>query len=100
MSLHDIVLRLRVHCTSIYSENCNFELRLVLIKMMEDEMSRTFSTHGRVVIHTYESVVRKPERKRPFGIPRCRWWGNIKMDLTDIWREGEEWTHVAQGMNQ
>jgi hypothetical protein len=26
----------------------------------------------------------KPEGKRPFGIPRCSWENNIKMDLKEI----------------
>jgi hypothetical protein len=28
-----------------------------------------------------EVLVGKPERKRPFGMPRCRWEDNIKRDL-------------------
>jgi hypothetical protein len=31
--------------------------------------------------NTYRILVRKPERKRPLGRPRCRWEDNIKMDL-------------------
>jgi hypothetical protein len=30
------------------------------------------------------SLVRKPEGKRPLGIPRCRWVDNINMDLGEI----------------
>jgi hypothetical protein len=29
-------------------------------------------------------LVRKPEGKRPLGIPRCRWRENIKMDILEI----------------
>jgi hypothetical protein len=29
----------------------------------------------------YGVLVRKPERKRPFGRPRRRWEDNIKMDI-------------------
>jgi hypothetical protein len=29
----------------------------------------------------FKVLVRKPEGKKPFGISRCRWEGNIKMDL-------------------
>jgi hypothetical protein len=35
---------------------------------------------------TYRSLVGKPEKKRPLGIPRRRWEYNIKMDL-----RGKEW---------
>jgi hypothetical protein len=33
--------------------------------------------------NAYGILVRKPEGKRPLGIPRRRWVGNIKMDLRD-----------------
>jgi hypothetical protein len=29
-------------------------------------------------------LVGKPVGKRPFGIPRCRWDDNIKMDLQEV----------------
>jgi hypothetical protein len=29
----------------------------------------------------YRILVGKPEEKRPFGRPRCRWEDNIKMDF-------------------
>jgi hypothetical protein len=29
-------------------------------------------------------LVRKPERKRPLGIPRRRWEDNIKVDLQEV----------------
>jgi hypothetical protein len=32
----------------------------------------------------YRVLVRKPEGKRPLGRPRCRWEGNIKMDLQEV----------------
>jgi hypothetical protein len=32
-----------------------------------------------------------PEGKRPLGIPRRRWVGNIKMDLREIGWDGVEW---------
>jgi hypothetical protein len=31
--------------------------------------------------HAYRILVRKPEGKWPLERPRCRWMGNIKMDL-------------------
>jgi hypothetical protein len=45
--------------------------------------------------------VRKPERKRSLGIPRCRWKDNIKMDLQEVggvvetgWRIGTGGGHL------
>jgi hypothetical protein len=32
----------------------------------------------------YRVLVRKPERKKPLGRPRCRWEDNIKMDLQEV----------------
>jgi hypothetical protein len=32
----------------------------------------------------YRVLVGKAEGKRPFGIPRCRWEDNIKMDLQEV----------------
>jgi hypothetical protein len=29
----------------------------------------------------YKTLIRKPDRKRPFGRPRCKWEDNMKMDL-------------------
>jgi len=41
----------------------------------------------------YKILVGKPERKKPLGRPRCRWKGNIKMDLRGIVWEGVNWMH-------
>jgi len=41
-------------------------------------------------------LVGKPEGKRPFGRPRRRWEGNIKMDLQEVGCEGMDWIEVAQ----
>ena len=38
----------------------------------------------------------KPEGKRQFGRPKRRWEGNIKIDVSEIWREREDWIHLAQ----
>jgi hypothetical protein len=37
----------------------------------------------------YRVLVGKPEGKRPLVRPRCRWEDNIKMDLREIWIDGE-----------
>jgi hypothetical protein len=38
----------------------------------------------------------KPEGKRPLGRPRCRWKGNIKMDLKEVGCRGMNWIELAQ----
>ena len=43
----------------------------------------------------YRVVVRKPEGKRPLGIPRRRWEDNIKMNLQEVGWDGD-WTEFAQ----
>jgi hypothetical protein len=32
----------------------------------------------------YRILVGRPERRRPFGRPRCRWEDNIILDLQDV----------------
>ena len=41
-------------------------------------------------------LVGKPERKRPLGKPRCRWEGNIKMDLQEVRGGCGDWMELAQ----
>jgi hypothetical protein len=36
------------------------------------------------VKNTYTVLVGKPEGKRQFGKPRCRWKDNIEMDIREI----------------
>jgi hypothetical protein len=42
------------------------------------------ATRMRLKRNVYRLFVRKPERKRPLGRPRCRWLDSIKMDLVEI----------------
>jgi hypothetical protein len=44
----------------------------------------------------YETLVGKPERKRPLRRPRRKWEDNIRMDLREIVREVVDWIHLAQ----
>jgi hypothetical protein len=37
--------------------------------------------------NAYKILVRKPEGKRPFGRPKCRWKSNIKTGLKEEGRE-------------
>ena len=41
-------------------------------------------------------LVGKTEGRRPLGRPRCRWEGNIKMDLREVGRGGMDWIELAQ----
>jgi hypothetical protein len=50
-------------------------------------MSWACSTNG-AKRNAYRILVGKPEGKIPLGRPRRRWVGNIKMDLTEIGRDG------------
>jgi len=46
----------------------------------------------------YRVLVGKPEGKRQFGRPRCRWEDNIKMDLQEVgvgvWT-GSSWLRIG-----
>jgi hypothetical protein len=48
----------------------------------------------------YKMLVGKRERKRPFGRKRDTLEYNIRMDLTEIWRHGMDWFHLAQDRDQ
>ena len=44
----------------------------------------------------YRVLVGIPERKKPQGRPRCKWEGNIKMDLQEVGCESTDWIQLAQ----
>jgi hypothetical protein len=44
----------------------------------------------------YRVLVDKLEGKRPIGRPRCRWEGNIKMDLQEVGGGRGDWMELAQ----
>ena len=44
----------------------------------------------------HKVLVGKTEGKRPMGRPRRRWEDNIKMDLEEVGRGGEDWMELAQ----
>jgi hypothetical protein len=46
--------------------------------------------------NAYKMLVGKPEWKRPRGRLKCRWKGNIRMDLREMGRVGVDWIHLAQ----
>jgi hypothetical protein len=50
--------------------------------------------------NAYRILVGKPEGKRPLGRPRCRWVGDIKMDLRETGWDGRDWIELAQDRDQ
>jgi hypothetical protein len=66
-------------------------------RRLYNEMGGVCSSHGR---NAYRILVGKPERKRPFFRPRCRWEGNIKMYFKEIGYEGADWVYLAQDRDQ
>jgi hypothetical protein len=44
----------------------------------------------------YSVLVGRIEVKRPLGRPRCRWEGNINMDLSEKGIDGANWIRLAQ----
>jgi hypothetical protein len=50
--------------------------------------------------NTNRILVGKPEGKWPLGRPRCRWLGNIKIDLKETGWYGMDWINLAQDRDQ
>jgi len=48
----------------------------------------------------YRVLVGRPKGKIPFGRPRRRWKGNIKMDLQEVECGSMDWIEVAQDRNR
>jgi len=44
----------------------------------------------------YRDLVGKPEGRRPLGRTRCRWVGNIRMDLQEMGCGYMDWIGLAQ----
>jgi len=44
----------------------------------------------------YRVLVGKHEGKKPLGRPRCRWEGNIRIDLQEVECGGVDWIELAQ----
>jgi hypothetical protein len=44
----------------------------------------------------YRVLLGKTEGKRPFGRPRLRWEGNIKIDLQEVGCGDMDWIDLAQ----
>ena len=64
-------------------------------------MGRTRSTYCMEQSrNAYRVLVGKTEEKRPLGRPRCRWEGNIKMDLREVGCDPGEWISLAEDRDQ
>jgi hypothetical protein len=50
--------------------------------------------------NVYGITVFEPEGKRQLRRPRCRWEGNIKIDLQEIGNERVDWIHVSEVRDQ
>jgi hypothetical protein len=48
----------------------------------------------------YSLLVGKPEGKRPLGRPRCRWVGNIRIDLVEVGWDDVDWIGLAKDRNR
>ena len=65
-------------------------------KMEKNEMGGACSTMGdRRGVQRF--LVGKPEGKRPFGRPRCRWEDDFKMDLQEVGCGGMDWFKIETG---
>jgi hypothetical protein len=47
-------------------------------------------------ISAYKVLIGKPQRKRLFWIPGCRWENNFKAYLTETGYEHVDWIHLSQ----
>jgi hypothetical protein len=64
---------------------------------MKKSRRMTWAVH---VARMVETMVGKPERKRPLGRTRRRWVDNIKIDLREIRWDGVDWVDLGQHRDQ
>jgi hypothetical protein len=73
-----------------------------IIRMMKSWRMR-WAGHGAQMGKTrnaYNTLVGKPEGKRPLGRPRRRWVDNIKIVLRETGWDGTNWIDLAQDRDQ
>jgi hypothetical protein len=51
-------------------------------------------------LNAYRILVGNPEENRPLRRPRRRWVDNMKIDLTEIDKDGGDWIDRAQDRDQ
>jgi hypothetical protein len=57
----------------------------------EEHVTRKVENRG-----VHRVLVENLRQRYPLGRPRCRWKGNIEMDIQEIGCEGMEWIDLAQ----
>ena len=67
--------------------------------MKTTEMGRTRCTYGSVQ-KCIQSLVGKPEGKRPLGRLRRRWEDNFKMHLREVGHDPGDWIALAEDRDQ
>ena len=69
-----------------------------IVRMTKSRIMRWAGHVARVVerVVVCRILVGKPEGKRPFGRPRCRWEYNIKMALQEVGRGCVDWMELVQ----
>jgi hypothetical protein len=87
-------MRRRLHNEELHNlyASPNIIIRVIKSRMM------TRATHVArigVMRNKYNSMVGKPEGKKPLGRPRREWEDNIRMDTGEIGWEGVDWMHLA-----
>jgi hypothetical protein len=72
----------KLHNEELNDPYCSF----IIFRMIKSRRIRWAGNVARmgVRIGVCRILVGKPEGKRPFGRPRCRWEDNIKMDLQEV----------------
>jgi hypothetical protein len=50
--------------------------------------------------NAYRILVGKPQGKKPLGRPRCRWVGNIEIDIREIGWDSMDWLDLVQDSDQ
>jgi hypothetical protein len=75
----------------LYSSPCI--VRVIKARRMRwaGHVARMWEVRG-----AYNTLVGRPEGRRPLGRPRRRWEDNIKMDLRETGFEDVDWIHWAQ----
>jgi len=75
-------------------------LRRIFASKREEAAGCWIRLHNEELRNVYNILARKPEEKRPLEKRRCRYEGNIRMDLTEVMSEVVDWMRLAQDRDQ
>jgi hypothetical protein len=78
-------------------EDLDVDGKIILQRILENQGGTYWEIEVKAA---HIPIVRRPEGRRPFGRPRCRWEDNISVELREIRCESVEWTHLAKDRNQ